>query len=67
MIEAKTPPEMTDPEVLAKKEVDIRWRLHASSHAQTYGGKSWKYVFVPHDAIAQNMTLDVLAGQFESH
>ena len=67
MIEAKSRTEMTDPEVLAKKEAAIRWCLHASSHAQTCDGKSWKYVLIPHDAIAENMTLDVLARQFVSH
>ncbi|MDP2884814.1 MAG: DEAD/DEAH box helicase family protein [Ignavibacteria bacterium] len=67
MIEAKSRTEMTDPEVQAKKEAAVRWCLHASSHAQTCGGKSWKYVLVPHDAIAENMTLDVLARQFADH
>jgi type III restriction enzyme len=67
MVEAKSRTEMTDPEVLAKKEAAVRWCFHASLHAQTCGGKPWKYVLVPHDAIAENMTLDVLARQFVSH
>lgn len=67
MIEAKSRTEMTDPEVLAKKEVAVRWCLHASSHAQTCGGKPWKYVLIPHDAIAENMTLESLARQFVDH
>jgi type III restriction enzyme len=67
MIEAKSRTEMTDPEVLAKKEAAVRWCVHASSHAQTCGGKPWKYMLVPHDAIAENMTLDVLARQFADH
>jgi hypothetical protein len=27
-------------------------------------GKSWKYVLIPHDAIAENMTLSGLVSQF---
>jgi len=26
--------------------------------------KPWRYVLVPHDVIAENMTLEMLAGQF---
>ncbi len=52
------------PEVLAKKEVAVRWCQRASEYARTYGGKPWKYLLIPHDAIAENMTLAGLAGQF---
>jgi len=65
MLEPKARNEMDTPEVLAKKEVAIRWCNQASEHARTYGGKHWKYLLVPHDAIAENMTLAGLASQFE--
>ncbi len=65
MLEPKARNEMDTPEVLAKKEVAVRWCKHASEHARTYGGKHWKYLLVPHDAIAENMTLAGLASQFE--
>ena len=57
MLEPKAHREMDDPEVLAKKESALRWCQQASDHAQTYGGKSWKYLLIPHDIIAENMTL----------
>ena len=55
---------MDDADVLAKKEVAVKWCQQASDHAATYGGKPWKYVLIPHDAIADNMTLAGLVGQF---
>lgn len=64
MLEAKARNEMGDPEVLAKKEVAVRWCKHASDYSQTYSGKAWKYALIPHDAIAGNMTLAGLAAQF---
>ena len=64
MLEAKARNEMGDSEILAKKEVAVRWCKQASDYSQTYGGKPWKYVLIPHDAIAENMTLAGLAIQF---
>ena len=65
MLESKARNEMGDPEVLAKKEAAVRWCKQASDHAQTYNGKPWKYLLIPHDAIADNMTIAGLAIQFE--
>lgn len=48
-------------EVLAKKAVAEKWCEHASDHAKTYGGKPWQYALIPHDLIADNMTLGGLA------
>jgi type III restriction enzyme len=64
MLEPKARNEMTDPEVLAKREVAVTWCKHASDHAVTYDGKPWKYALIPHDAIVENMTIDGLASHF---
>lgn len=64
MLEPKARNEMNDPEVLAKQEAAIRWCKRASDYAATCEGKSWKYVLIPHDVIAENMTLEGLAAQF---
>lgn len=64
MLEPKARNEMDAPEVLAKKEVAVRWCKQASDYSRTYGGKPWKYLLIPHDAIAENMTLTGLARQF---
>ena len=63
MLEAKARNDMDGTEVLAKKDVAVQWCKQASDYAQTYGGKPWKYLLIPHDAIAENMTLAGLAGQ----
>ena len=63
--EPKRRNEMDDPEVLAKKDAAVKWCDHASDYARpSNGGKPWKYVLIPHDVIAENMTLSGLVRQF---
>lgn len=64
MLEPKRRSEMNDAEVLAKREAAVKWCRHASEYMQSNGGKPWSYVLIPHDVIAQNMTLKGLANQF---
>ncbi len=64
MLEPKMRKEMADPAVLAKKEAAVGWCANASVHALSHGGKPWRYLLIPHDAIAENMTLSGLARQF---
>ena len=65
MMEPKMRKEMEDGEVIAKKDSAVRWCQHASDHAAKNGGKPWKYLLIPHDAIAENMTIKGLAAQYE--
>ncbi len=64
MLEPKSRNEMDDAEVLAKRDAAVKWCKQATDHAATHGGKPWRYLLIPHDAIAENMTLAMLAGQF---
>jgi type III restriction enzyme len=64
MLEPKAANQMNEPEVLAKRDAAAKWCEHATGHAITYGGKLWKYVLIPHDAIADNMTMRGLADRF---
>ncbi|WP_029352992.1 DEAD/DEAH box helicase family protein [Bosea sp. 117] len=64
MLEPKASNQMTDPDVLAKRDSALEWCRHASGHAASYGGKAWRYALIPHDAIAENMTLVGLLQQF---
>jgi type III restriction enzyme len=64
MLEPKASSQMADPDVLAKRDVAIEWCRRAPDHAASYEGKPWTYVLLPHDAIAENMTLEGLARQF---
>ncbi|EGQ63839.1 type III restriction protein res subunit, partial [Acidithiobacillus sp. GGI-221] len=64
MLEPKMRREMEDPSVSAKKEAAIQWCRNASDHAATFDGKPWHYVLIPHDEIAENITLAGLADRF---
>jgi len=64
MLEPKARNQIDAPDVLAKKEVAVKWCTHASNFACDVGGKPWRYVLIPHDAISENMTLAGLAQQF---
>jgi len=64
MLEPKASSQMEDPIVLAKKVAAIKWCTNASNHTQSYGGKPWRYVLIPHNEIATNITLDALSARF---
>jgi type III restriction enzyme len=66
MLEPKSRAELSAEEVIAKREAAVKWCNHASAHSQSCEGKHWKYVLIPHDVIAENITLEWLAEQFEA-
>ncbi|HTV43564.1 MAG TPA: DEAD/DEAH box helicase family protein [Candidatus Sulfotelmatobacter sp.] len=61
MLEPKARDDISNAEIIAKKEAAVKWCKHASDHATTYGGKQWKYLLIPHDLVSENMTLKGLA------
>ncbi len=64
MLESKMATQMTDKDVLAKRDMAIQWCGWASEHARTYGGEPWRYALIPHDAIAANVTIEFLLKQY---
>lgn len=64
MLEPKRRKELDDTVVLAKRDVAVQWCANASEYAKTHGGKPWTYVLIPHDAIADNVTIEGLAEKF---
>ncbi|MEI2610489.1 MAG: DEAD/DEAH box helicase family protein [Candidatus Promineifilaceae bacterium] len=64
MLEPKAANQMMDDEVLAKRDVAMKYCQRASAHARSYGGKPWRYALIPHDVIAENMTLAGLVKLF---
>jgi type III restriction enzyme len=64
MLEPKARGDMEDPQVQAKKEAAVLWCERATAHNKAHGGKPWKYLLIPHDIIAEQMTIEGLAGQF---
>ena len=67
MLEPKARNQMDAVDVLAKKEAAVLWCERASAHTATYGGKPWRYVLIPHNEIATNMTLEGLNKRFGSN
>ena len=64
MLEPKMKSQMEDPEVLEKTRVAVQWCQHASDYAQQQDGKPWHYALIPHDRIAENMTMSGLLKLF---
>lgn len=63
MLEPKARNELDAVDVLAKKAAAERWCSQATDFAAGNKGKPWRYVLIPHDTIAENMTLEGLAKQ----
>ncbi len=64
MLEPKRRLDLPSPEVHAKREAAELWCSRASQYAERHGGKPWKYVLIPHDVIAENLSLNALLSQF---
>jgi type III restriction enzyme len=64
IIETKAVKDMESADVKAKAEAAVTWCKHASAYAQAQGGKPWKYLLVPHDAVAHNATIAALASRY---
>jgi type III restriction enzyme len=64
LCEPKRADQMQDQVVLAKARAAATWCRHASGHDQQNGGKPWRYLLIPHNAIADNMTIDGLAKTY---
>ncbi|MBN1105123.1 MAG: DEAD/DEAH box helicase family protein [Deltaproteobacteria bacterium] len=64
MLEPKASNQMDDPIVLAKQEAALKWCTNASNHSRGYSGKPWRYLLIPHNEIATNITLDALSARF---
>lgn len=57
MLEPKKKTAMQDPDVVAKQEAAEKWCKYASDYTAKHGGKPWVYRLIPHDVIAENMTI----------
>ena len=64
MLEPKARNEMQNPVVLAKRDVAVTWCKNATTYALQHGGKPWRYALIPHDKIADNLTLKGIYSQF---
>ena len=63
--EIKARNELDDPTVLAKAKAARTWVSYANEHASEYGGKPWRYVLIPGDAVVGSASLTGLVAMFE--
>ena len=64
MLETKQADRIDDSDVIAKRDSAVRWCRRATEYAAEHGGKPWQYVLMPHDAVAENMTIEGLAQRY---
>ncbi len=57
MVETKARTDIDTQEVRVKAAAAARWCKHASDHAASVGGKSWRYLLVPHDEVVESKRL----------
>lgn len=65
LCETKRADQLQDPVVLAKASAAATWCRHATKHELAHGGKTWRYVLIPHDKVDENMTLGGLVSAHE--
>lgn len=64
IVEIKARKDLEDDTVMAKAKAARTWVGHANSHMQSYSGKPWRYVMIPHDAMLANVTVAGLVAKF---
>ena len=65
MIETKKETDMESAEVQEKTSAALLYCRNASEFTAQNGGKPWKYVLIPHNAVMFNMSFGILVRQFE--
>jgi type III restriction enzyme len=64
LIETKAAKDMEVADVKAKADAALIWCKNASVYSTQHGGKPWKYLLIPHDVVASNVTLAALIDRF---
>ena len=64
LCEPKRADEVDSRVVQAKAAAAARWCRHATEHASKEGGKPWRYLLIPHDAVDASKTLAGLAAGY---
>ncbi len=64
LCEIKRSSELMDPVVLEKARAAAIWCQHAAEHEGKYGGKTWVYLLIPDNVVADNKTLQGFASAY---
>jgi type III restriction enzyme len=65
MIETKKEADIETSDVQEKTEAALLYCNNASEFTTQNGGKPWKYILIPHNAVMVNMSFKTLARVFE--
>ena len=65
LTEIKADNQMEQPDVQEKARAALQYCKHASEHNRQNGGKTWKYLLIPHSEVLPNMSLSYLAAKRE--
>lgn len=64
MVETKKESDIKSQEVQDKKIAALQYCTHASAFTSKNGGKPWKYLLIPHNAVLLNMSFDTLVNSY---
>jgi len=64
LVEIKKETDIGDKEVKEKAGAAVQYCLHASGYTAENGGKPWKYLLIPHNAVMYNMSFDILSKHY---
>jgi type III restriction enzyme len=65
MVETKKEGDMESSDVQEKAEAALQYCRHAAEFTAKTGGKPWKYVLIPHNAVMVNMGFEYLVKTYE--
>ncbi|HBH7907870.1 TPA: DEAD/DEAH box helicase family protein [Vibrio parahaemolyticus] len=54
-------------EVTEKARSGVKWCSHASEYLAQHGGKPWKYLLIPHDAVKEANSLDFFVERYQEN
>ncbi|HHT9146110.1 MAG TPA: DEAD/DEAH box helicase [Candidatus Wunengus sp. YC61] len=66
LIETKKEMDIESADVQEKAQAALEYCKHATDFTIPNGGKPWKYVLIPHNAVMVNMSFETLARSYES-
>lgn len=65
LVETKKEADMTSSEVQQKAQAALEYCKNASAYTTQNGGKPWRYVLIPHNAVLFNMSFGHLTQRYE--
>lgn len=65
LVETKKQADMASSEVQQKAQAALEYCKHANDFTSQNGGKPWKYILIPHNAVLFNMSFEHLMTKYE--